>query len=161
MLDSSTVIALLDDLDRPCLIDSLLELGHALAIPGRAMEGELLSTRVRTRAKELARQGKVTILKASTPEDLEAFQSATRGLGLGESEAMIACKKAQRQGNAYCILDDGRARSRAAKIGVPFTGLLGLLRLLEDRGIVEGDEIDEIVEELRRSSFRVPANIDM
>ena len=125
------------------------------------MEGELLSTRVRTRAKELARQGKVTILKASTPEDLEAFQSATRGLGLGESEAMIACKKAQRQGNACCILGDGRARSRAAKIGVPFTGLPGLLRLLEDRGIVEGDEIDEIVEELRRSSFRVPANIDM
>ena len=31
-------IALLDDLDRPCLIDSPLELGHALAIPGRAME---------------------------------------------------------------------------------------------------------------------------
>lgn len=161
MLDSSAVIALLDDLDRPDLIDSLLKLGHVLAIPGRVMEGELLRAKVRKRVDELARQGKVTILKGSTPEDFRAFQSIARGLGLGESDAMIVCKKAQRQGKVYCILDDGRARSRAAKNGVPFTGVLGLLRLLKDRGIVEGSEIDEIVAELRRSSFRVPASVDM
>lgn len=161
ILDASAAIALFAELDRPSLVDSLLKLGHALAIPGYVMDKELVSARVRKRAEELARQGKVTVLEDSTPEDLREFGVAIAGLGPGEFETIMACKRAQRQGKAYCILDDRPARRRAAIIGVPFTGVLGLLRMLKDRGIVEGGEIGEIVAELRRSGFRLPRNIDI
>jgi len=72
------------------------------------MERKLLSTR----AREPARRGEAAILEAGTPEGLEEFQSAARGLGLGlgESDAMIACRKARRQPESSA----SAARSRTA-----------------------------------------------
>ena len=161
IFDASAAIALFGEIDRPGLVDGLLKLGHVLAIPGYVMDKELLSARVRKRAEELVRQGKIVVLEPSTQDELGASARIVRGLGQGESETIIACKRAQRQGRAYCILDDRLARARAQRQGVPFTGVLGLRRMLKDRGIVEGSEMGEIVAELRRSGFRLPGNIDV
>ena len=107
------------------------------------------------------RQGEIAAPEPGAPDGPSAPAHVVRGPGQGESETIIACKRAQRQGRAYCILDDRPARAGAQRQGVPLAGVLGLLRMLKDRGIVEGGEVSEIVAELRRSGFRLPGNIDI
>ena len=61
------------------------------------------------------------------------------------------------QGRSHCILER-RARSVARRLGIPFTGLLGLLVLLKERGILDKREAGEIAGELRRAGFWMHTN---
>ena len=59
--------------------------------------GRDIERKGQSRGQGTGAAGKCRILEAGTPEDTKEFQSATRGLGLGESDAMIACRKARQQ----------------------------------------------------------------
>lgn len=84
------------------------------------------------------RQGEIAVPEPGAPDGPSAPAHVVRGPGQGESEAAIAHNVAQRQGRAHRILDGRLARARAQRQGVPLAGVLGLLRMLKDRGIVEG-----------------------
>ena len=61
----------------------------------------------------------------------------------------------------YCILDDPGARRKAAKMGIGFTGLIGLLQMIKRRNLMSHDEIDEIARKLKNSNFRYPADVSI
>lgn len=159
ILDASTLIAILYDLGRPDLIDSLLSLGHALAVAGHVAESELRSRETREGVERMVRQGKTRIFAGSTATELRRMKRAFPGLGLGECDTLLLHERVRRQGKSYCILDDKDARLAAKSMGIPFTGLLGLLSLLKKRGIVDEPEASEIVGDLRRAGFWMPANV--
>ena len=131
------MIAILDELDRPDLIDRILELGHTLAIAGHA-RSELRSRGAREGVERMARQGKICIFAASTAAEMEGMRRKFPTLGPGERDTLLLHGRVRQLGRSYCILDDGRARAAARRMGVPFTGLLGLLVLLKKRGSSAG-----------------------
>ena len=157
MAGASSLIAILDELDRPDLIDCILELGHTLAVAGHA-KSELRSKGAREGVERMAREGKIRIFAASTAAELSRIKEEFPSLGPGESDTLLLLHERLRsQGRSYCILDGRGARRAAKSLGVPFTGLLGLLGLLKKRGIIDGREAGEIVEDLRRAGFRMPS----
>ena len=159
ILDASALIAILYDLGRPDLIDKLLELGHELAVAGHVAESELRSRETKEGIKRLVRQGKIRILVGSTAAELQKIKKTFPSLGLGECDTLLSYEKVRPRGRSYCILDDRGARLAAKSMGIPFTGLLGLLSLLKDRGIISECEASAIVKDLRRAGFWMPANV--
>ena len=82
------------------------------------------------------------------------------GLGLGECDSILSYQKLNnKEEKVYCILDDGKARAKAFELDIQFTGLIGLLRLIKDRKIMNSQEIDEVVNMLEKSNFRFPAGV--
>ena len=155
ILDSSALICIFDELDRPDLMDKISKLGHDLAVPRYVLEKEL-RRKAKRRIGEMATAGAVRILENSA-EELEDFLKIFPGLGLGESHVMLSYTKETGAGRrAYCILDEHDARSRAADAGIRYTGLLGLLRMLKNRQILEERDAESISAALRDSSFRTP-----
>ena len=152
MADASSLIAILDELGRPDLIDRILELGDALAVAGHARP-ELRSKGAREGVERMAREGKIRIFAASTAAELSRIKEEFPSLGPGESDTLLLLHERLRsQGRSYCMLDDKRARPAAKSLGVPFTGLLGLLALLKKRGIIDGREAGRRTGGLTRSA---------
>lgn len=158
MFDASALIAVFSELGRLDLIDRILELGHTLAVAGH-VRSELRSRKAREGVERTVRQGKIRVFAASTAAEIEGVKADFPGMGLGECDTLLLHGRLHAQGKSYCILDDKCARLAAKSLGIPFTGLLGLLILLKDRGIISGREAREIVKRLRRAGFRMPANV--
>lgn len=156
-MDTSTLIGIISELDRPDLIDSIIKLGHTLAIAGH-VNIELRKSDVREVVEGMVRQGKIRVFTASTAADMAELKSEFPTLGLGESDTLLLYGRVHLQSKSYCILDDRQARQAAKTRGIPFTGLLGLLTLLKERGIVGGSEASGIVEDLKRAGFWMPAD---
>ena len=160
ILDSSTVIAILDELHYPEMFEKIANLGHQLAIPSHVLRGEILDGPTLRATRRLIAQGTIQILEQNSAEEVTAFQERFVGLGAGECDAMLSCLKLSGGKNrVYCILDDGRARIRARDLNIKFTGLLGLLRMVKDRGIMEPGEVCRVLEMLKNSSFRLPSDV--
>lgn len=158
MFDTSPLIAIFSELDRPDLIDSILELGHALAVAGHVMS-EMRSKEAREGIERMAEQGKIRVFEASTAAEMEGIKEDFPDLGPGECDTLLLHGRLRMHGRSYCILDDKSARRAAKKLGIPFTGMLGLLIMLKERGIIDGREASEIVKKLRRAGFWMPANV--
>ena len=157
IVDTSTLIGIISELDRPDLIDSIIKLGHTLAIAGH-VNNELRKSDVREVVEGMVRQGKIRVFAASAAADMEGLKSEFPTLGLGESATLLLYGRVHLRSRSYCILDDRQARQAAKNRSVPFTGLLGLLTLLKERGIVGGSEASGIVKDLKRAGFWMPAN---
>lgn len=159
-MDTSVLIGIISELGRPDLIDSILKLGHTLAIAGHVW-GELRGKEIREEVEGMVRQGKIRIFAASMATDIEALREDYPDLGPGESDTLALYERVRPHGKSYCILDDRQARSAAKRLGVPFTGLLGLIVLLRDRRIIGRSEASEIVKDLRRAGFWMPAGFSI
>jgi predicted nucleic acid-binding protein len=59
-------------------------------------------------------------------------------------------------GSCFLILDDGKARRFAKKIGLTITGTLGLLITAHEAGILP--DIKVLVAELQKANFRLPTD---
>ena len=156
ILDSSVMIGILDELDRPDLIDKILELGHDLAVPKYVVETEL-GGKVQSRVREMAESGKIEILGECSAKDLDDVLTTFPGMGRGEYHVMQSYRKMVVEGHkAYCILDERKAGSYASKTDIKYTGLIGLLRMLKNRQILNERDAEGIGAALKDSGFRTP-----
>ena len=94
ILDSSALICIFDEIDRPDLMDKISKLGHDIAVPRYVLEKEL-RRKAKRRIGEMAAAGAVRILENSAKE-LKGFLKIFPGLGLGESHVMLS----------YIVLDE-------------------------------------------------------
>ena len=73
---------------------------------------------------------------------------------------MFAYQKLRDAGEkVYCILDDCEARKKATKLGIKFTGLIGLLLMMNQKDMMSSYEFDKVVKLLKDSNFRFPADV--
>lgn len=78
-------------------------------------------------------------------------------LGDGEISVLARGQQLEKEEASYtCVLDDKRARNVATALGLQFTGTLGLLNRLEQRGVLDRDERKALTVELRARGFRIP-----
>ena len=160
ILDATTIIAICNEIHCPGLIEKIALLGHDLAIPAHIVESELLDKNTRKTTERYVHYNTIQVLKKNTIEEVREFQKDFPGLGLGECDSMLAYQKLREDGErVYCILDDGKAREKAAELEITFTGLVGLLQMMKQKNVMSHDEIDKVVKLLKDSNFRFPADV--
>lgn len=161
IFDASILIAIFEEAGRPDIVDALLELDQDLMIPSNLLNLEIIGAVTRDGIETYIAAGKMYVLRANTPEEIDEFSTEVRGRkslkhGLGELDAMLAYKKQSAKGHSVrCVLDDRRARNLASRLGIEFTGLCGLLDELRDRGVMGQEVIDEIKARLRSKGYRI------
>ncbi len=70
ILDSSTIIAVFNEINCPELIDKIIQLGHDLAIPSHIINSELLDKSTLKITNEFIEQNKIKILNYNTIEEI-------------------------------------------------------------------------------------------
>ena len=160
ILDATTIIAIFNEIKCPKLIEKIGQLGHELAVPSNIMKRELLDKTTLQTTEKYVQSKTIQILNNNTVEEILEFQKDYPGLGLGECDSMLTCQKMRvAKQTVYCILDDGKARSKASELGIEFTGLIGLLKMMKKRNVMSPEEIDDVVKLLKKSNFRFPAGV--
>jgi len=79
------------------------------------------------------------------------------GLGAGETGVIkLALGK-----SAIAVLDDLHARKIAKRLGLRFTGTLGLLKVAYEKGIIDKKGLDKILKDLAtKDSFRIDRKLE-
>lgn len=99
---------------------------------------------------ERGRPAVLTVLDVTAVRSLRA----SIGLDAGEAEALVLAREMSAD---IILLDDGRARSYAAREGFPMTGTLGILRRARELGLVT--EVAPLLTMLVRRGFRVSESL--
>ena len=134
ILDSSTMIAISNEIKCPELIEKIGLLGHVLAIPSYIVKYELLDKNTSKITEMYVQSGKIQILKNNPVKEILEFKKDFPRLGMGECYSMLAYQKLRGTGErVYCILDDYDARKNAIKLGIKFTGLNELLLMMKQK----------------------------
>ncbi len=76
-------------------------------------------------------------------------------LNLGESSAVALAYEKE---NALLILDDLKGRKEAEKLGLSFTGTLGILYRAKKEGYIK--MIKPYIDKLKTAEFRISKNIE-
>ena len=155
IIDSTVVIAFLERLDRPELVRQLKSTYGEILVPASVVTE--IEVRNQGLIDEHAANGTMAIVDVVAPEDLKHFMLRHRRMGLGGSEAILTRQRLKNIGvDAKCVLDDLRARKLAKKWGIRFTGVTGLLKEFEDRGLLSHADHQEIIDRLRAAGFYMP-----
>lgn len=159
ILDSTVLIAILKEIKCISLIDSILKLNHQLVIT-QSVYAELLDGYTEVECKKLMKIKKIQLINLNSPKEIEQLKKTYPGLGDGEIDSLLSYQKLVKQEKSiYCILDDATARKKAKKLGINYTGFLGLLKLLKKRKILSDKDYSDIIKKLRNSNFRLPKDI--
>lgn len=76
-------------------------------------------------------------------------EMALTGLGEGEKQAIGLAFNIEK--DVLLLLDDRAGRESAERLNIPTTGLIGLLLMLKEKGLVE--DVGPIIEELRNKGY--------
>ncbi len=145
ILDASVLIGIFDLINRPDVFDDILKLGHELVIP-KYVQKELEAKPSNIDVQKLIKEGKLIRLEKNLLVEINVFRQNAENLKFGEIDVILTYQKlGGYKNNVYCVLDDGNARKVASKAKIKHTGLIGLILMLEDRGIKNFDEADEIL----------------
>ncbi len=153
------MIAIFNQFQYPQAFDYILQLGHELAVPHFVWD-ELKGDRTSTNVTRLKEEGKLIKPEESSFQEIKKFNLDGIRLDGGETDVILSCLKLREyKNNIYCILDDKDAQKVASRLGVRYTDLKGLLEMLGSKGIEYPKKIDEIIELIKRSEFRLPSGI--
>jgi predicted nucleic acid-binding protein len=151
LLDTSCAIALIEELERPDLLEALVSAGFKIEIPQDVVD-ELKSDETARTLDEMAGVSFLGPAEASISWELENRYPI---LGAGEIGVLARASKLEEAGRDYrCVLDDGWARKVATRLGKQLTGTIGLLDILVEKQVLSMDERNQIVEDLRAQGFR-------
>ena len=149
----------MNELNCISLIDIILKLNHKLVIT-QSVYSELQDGITDIECKKLVKKNKIEIINLNSKLEIKQFKKTYPSLGDGEIDSILSYQKlSNKKKSVYCIFDDSTARKKAEKLEIKFTGFLGLLKLIEKRGIISDKEYSEIIKKLRTSNFRLPKNI--
>jgi predicted nucleic acid-binding protein len=93
-------------------------------------------------------------IKVEPVKDQKYLKFIRTQVDIGEASAIALA--AEKDG-ALLILDDLKARKLARRLGMSFTGTLGVINKAKELGII--NKIKPLVEQLRENDFRVSENI--
>ena len=102
------------------------------------------------------KNGDITCIGYLTKQEIENFKNRHPNLGFGEIETiLIGISLLSTKKRNYCVIDDGRARKIAKKYGISLTGTYGLIKRLFQKGILNDFEFKLLLENMKKSKFRI------
>lgn len=151
ILDASVIISWCDELGELVVLESILEAGYA-PVTTETVMGEVLSDgpmvdRVRSESEVVA----------TDPGRRDELSNRYLGLGSGELSVLVLGEEYESNGSEYfCVLDDGRARTVCERLDLELKGSLGVFRDLIAEGVMELEEADALVREMKANGSRFP-----
>ena len=155
ILDSTVLIAFYTELKRPELLRSLAFRGYRLIIPKQVFEEISYDKNF----QEIERDYYNGFYeKVKVPEDeLTHLKYKFPSLHKGELAVLWIGQQFYKKKVPYkCVLDDGRARKSADKLGLEKIGTIGLLDLMCNLGIISKEEKRKICLKLIEAGFWFP-----
>jgi len=160
ILDASPVIAFFAEMREPEILYLLRDLGYELLVPDAVFRLDITREPSRTILAEGVAKGSIALLPPVDRTKLDAFMNRHPSLGAGESEVILAAIEFLSQGeHAVCVIDEKAARRVAEELGLPVRGTLGVLRILEDAGLIAQADLSRLKCRLRASGFRADASL--
>ena len=160
ILDTSTVIVVLDFIHCPEIFDYCIEKGHELCVTHPVYE-EIQSNP--TTFKLFNEYGKISIRNSECQYSGETYEYLKkRHISLHEGEISVLCEAKSLSDNDkphYCIVDDLVARKRGDELNIQLTGTIGLLLWGKKNGCLEEEDCLHIYEKIKNSSFRIDDQI--
>jgi predicted nucleic acid-binding protein len=89
------------------------------------------------------------IKTANLPQTEDKLQNIISELDEGEKQAITLAYAYSE--DILLLMDDRAGREAASKLGIPITGLLGLLIRLKEKGFIQ--DIGSLIEELRQNGY--------
>ena len=84
------------------------------------------------------------------------FKNANPMLDYAEVEVLICCSGFKSCNEEYCcVLDEGAGRKIADSLHLSKTGTLGLLKIMNDTKIIDGECMKKLLNRLEQSTFRL------
>ena len=95
-------------------------------------------------------------IKTKKAQDHLAVRALQRFLGRGESEAIIVALEEQAD---FVVIDEGKARREAVRMGADVIGTLGVLKRAQELDLVKED-LKTVLRKLKRAGFRVSRAVE-
>ena len=154
VLDTSCIIAFVEEIKRPDLLRKLIMKGCRLMITNYV---KIELERGNTYRKIVENNIELEVINISESEVLSFINEVARSIGKGEASVMLYSLKAKSE-VVIAILDDRRARKIAEKYNVNYHGTLWLINtLMPQMNIIMKEESDNLIKILRESGFYTPS----
>lgn len=155
ILDSSVFILFLNEIDGKEYFTLLSQNNSHLHIP-ISVYNEILDNGQIIEINKLISQNVITKMVSNDPKDEIALKRRFPGLGNGEINVLCWGVKLKNSGTQYyCVIDEKLGRKAAQKLQLSLTGSIGLIKILKDRKLLSKEQIMNIIEDIKASSFRV------
>lgn len=154
ILDSTSLIAFYYDIKAPDVLHKICNTGYKIKIP-TSVYGELIGESF-LKLKRDVDQRKIELFDNSNQDGFMKIKNRYPNLRNGEIEVIVwglECK--YKRIKYYCVLDDKLARKVAQKIGINFTGTLGLIDFLVRRNEINQEDKSNLITKLKKSKFRI------
>lgn len=169
IFDSTSLIAIFDEIKCPELIDKIFQLDNNLVVPSNLLNVELLDDATWNGMQKCISENKFQICSLNSLEEVEEFRKnrlPTTGVqpkfGIGESDVLLTYSKLKTSIEPlFCVLDDAQARIIASKMDVKYMGLFGMLVELKKLSIISPKEAKDILNRLKNSKFRLSNYLNM
>jgi len=153
ILDASVVISWCDELEDLIVFESILDSGYTPVTTETVMD-EVLSD-----GPHVERVRAESEIIRTDPVRREELSNRYLGLGSGEVSVLALGEKYESMDVDYsCVLDDGRARNVCDRLELKLMGTLGVFRELIDAGVLEFEQADALVSEMKTKGTRLPKN---
>lgn len=156
ILDASSVICVLKEIEEPDIFHICEKLNHELYITKEVYE-ELKKNEITY--KKFQEFGRIHVLNSNYNEEIEILKKKYIWMHDGEASIICAAKILIKANIPFhCIIDE-RARDVAKKMGIPATGTIGLILWEKEKGKLVVDDLQEIKTKLEESPFRLSKDL--
>ena len=159
ILDSSVVILFLNDIGGKEYLALLSRNNVNLHIPD-SVYNEIIDDNQVHDLNSLISQKVITKMVGNNPSEEVALKRRFPNLGNGEINVLCWGLKLKDSGTQYyCVIDEKLGRNAATKLQLHLTGSIGLLRILKERKLLSSEQLKIIVEDIKKSPFRVSEEV--
>ena len=154
IFDSSPLIAILGELNQPIILEQTISLGYSLYAPF-AVVNEISKNPSRENLSRMIGKKQITKLKQIDGGEMQSFRNRYYKLGLGESEVILTANKWQAMNKKFCcIIDDQVARKVCEDFNFKCKGTIGILKKLNEQGLLTSQEMEMLFKKLEEAGFR-------
>ena len=148
------MIAYFGELAEPNLLLCWLDYKHKIFIPLQ-VHNEIQKNQdtFSSCKKHLGKE--IELLDEISAKSVDEFRAQYPYLGDGEISVILCGISKKSDKSCFCILDDGRARKVAKRIGINFTGTFGMLKKLVEKNKLTKEKFDSLLEKAVKAGFRI------
>lgn len=154
VLDTSVIIAFFTEIDDGEFLRALTRKDFEIYVT-EGVIAEVDREPAFSRLKQAIRDGWIKN-KSVEKHEFESFKNANPMLDYAEVEVLICCLGLKSRNEEYrCVLDEGAGRKIADSLHLSKTGTLGLLKIMNDIKIIDGECMKKLLNKLGQSTFRL------
>ncbi|MDK2939650.1 MAG: hypothetical protein PWQ51_1815 [Methanolobus sp.] len=160
LVDSSCIICLFNEINKPHILLDWLDHDYKIVITNHVFDELQENENTKVKLDSEIAKGNIIVQNITSNDQLIALKNRYPYLGMGELSVIQLALDFNKHGERYyAVLDDGRARKVASKLGVNLTGTYGLLKTLKQKNYIDEEHFELCKIEMSNSNFRINFNV--